>query len=102
MRKPARKTAAAASAHTGQTGRDPGAARPRRAPIHARRATRYTSGGYASGTLQKTSPRLKNQSEIENESSASRSRLRRLRSRRQSASPITKAAQNASQIGALL
>src|SRR2546426_4804075 len=43
------------------------------------------------------SPRLKNQSEAVNESIATRSRLRTLRGRRQSARPIRNAAQKTSQ-----
>src|SRR5690349_14203579 len=48
------------------------------------------------------SPRLKYQSETENESSASRSRLRRLSGRRRSARPKKKSAQKPSQSGTLL
>ena len=50
----------------------------------------------------KIRPWLKYQSETENESSASRSRLRRLSGRRRSASPIRKTAQKPSQTSRLL
>ena len=48
------------------------------------------------------SPRLKNQSETENESRTSRSRFRTLSGRRRSASPSRKTTQKPSQIGTLL
>ena len=48
IRKPTRKTVAAASSQTGQTGCPDTSVRPRK-PIHVMRASRYTSGGYASG-----------------------------------------------------
>ena len=83
---------AAASTQTGQSGRHGGSAR-RRKPIHAVRTRRYTSGGYASGTLVKISPRLKNQSEAENETRTSRSKLRSDSGLRRSASPSRKTAQ---------
>ena len=65
-------------------------------PIQPILAISHTSGGYASGTLVKMSPRLKNQSEIENESRASRSRFRSESGRRRSASPSRKTAQSPS------
>src|SRR5215213_11218618 len=94
-RKPARKTQAAASSHTGQTGAAVRGGRSRRV-IHRQRPRRYTSGGYASGALQKTSPSLNSRSEIEKERSASRSRLRSESGRRRSASPTKKSAQKPS------
>ena len=97
---PARNTAPATRIHTGHTGRT--AAVRAVAPIQVIRAITYTSGGYARGTLVKMSPRLKNQSEIENDSSARRSRLRSESGRRRSASPSKKTAQSPSQTSGLL
>ena len=57
---------------------------------------------YTSGTAAKTFPRLKNQSETENDSSINRSTLRSERMRRQSARPTRKTPQNASQSPGLL
>ncbi len=51
---------------------------------------RYRSGGYASGALVKTSPRLKNASETEKARSASRSTFRSDKGRRRSARPTKK------------
>ena len=50
----------------------------------------------------KTSPRLKNQSDTENDSSTSRSALRTESGRRQSTRPSRKSAQNESQTQVLL
>src|ERR1043166_8206781 len=94
-RKPAPNAVAASRSQTGQRVR-PGAARPVM-PIQRPRPIRYTNGGYASGALAKMCPRLKNQSETENEGSAIRSRFRSENGRRQSKSPIRNAAQNESQ-----
>ncbi len=89
IRKPPTKTAALASSQTGQT------AAPRgerlRQPIQTDRPSSQSSGGYASGTDLRMSPRLpKYQSEIEKERSTSRSRFRSEISRRQSISPSRK------------
>src|SRR6266516_2915398 len=96
-RNPATKTVAAASTHTGHAG-TPRDGRSVRA-IQRHRARSQTSGGYASGIDAKTLPRLKNQSETENDSSASRSTVRIESGRRQSTRPSRKIAQNPSQIG---
>ena len=80
--KPARNTVAAASTQTGHTVA-PRDGRSSRA-IHTQRSSSQSSGGYTSGIAVKTSPRLKNQSETENASAASRSALRIESSRRQS------------------
>src|SRR2546422_10452075 len=93
-----RKTAAASSTTGFQSGRAARAGRPR-TPIQTQRARRYTSGGYARGTLAKMFPSLKYQSETENDSSASRSRFRSDSGLRKSASPSKKATQKASQTG---
>ena len=95
MRNPARNTAPASRTQYGQTKR-PRTARPVQ-PIQAQRASRYTSGGYASGTAAKTFPRLKNHSETENDSTMTRSRLRQDSGRRYSASPSRNATQKPSQ-----
>ena len=74
--KPPRKTVAAASSQTGQSGRDVGGGRSRDAdPDRAARAGRR-GRGRPQDTLLKTRPWLKYQSETENESSTSRSRFR--------------------------
>src|SRR5205807_675743 len=94
MRKPARKTVAPRSIQTGQIGR-PRTGRPVK-PIHAQRAIKYRSGGYASGAEANTLPRLKNHSDTEKESSITRSRLRHDKSRRKFPSPSRNAAQKPS------
>src|SRR5919201_1025429 len=91
---------AAASTHTGHAAA-PRGGRSRRA-IHRQRASTQRSGGYASGIAVKTSPRLKNQSETENESRTSRSTVRSDSGRRQSTSPSRNSAQKPSQTGELL
>ena len=70
-RKPATKTVAAASTQTGQTAA-PRDGRSERA-IQTQRTSSQTSGGYTSGIAAKTLPRLKNQSETENDSRTRRS-----------------------------
>src|SRR5436189_4510379 len=92
---PPRKTARPIRAQAGQTGA-PRLGRPR-TPIQTQRASRYASGGYASGALAKTFPLLKNHRDTENDSSTSRSRLRSENGRRRSARPKKKSAQNGSQ-----
>ena len=100
MRNPTRKTVADASSQTGHSGR-PRSGPPRQAD-QTILPSRYAIGGYASGTAVKMSPRLKNQSDTENESSTTRSRFRIVNGLRKSASPIRKIAQRPSQIGRLL
>src|SRR5258708_39855690 len=94
-RKPSANTVAASGTHAGHVV-VPRVARPVRPTCKPRRI-RYASGGYASGALAKMLPRLKNHSETENDSSASRSRFRSDSGRRQSARPSRKSAQKPSQ-----
>src|SRR5581483_9963291 len=89
------------STQTGHSGRDVGGGRSRM-PIQSVRASRYARPGYTSEALAKMWPWLKYQSETENESSATRSRLRNLNGRRRSARPRRNAAQKPSQTGRLL
>src|SRR5690348_2038347 len=99
-RKPARKTVAPASTHTGHTADPTGGRSPR--ATHTHRASTHRSGGYTSGMAAKTFPWLKNQREADSDTSASRSALLTDNRRRQSTRPITKTAQKASQIQGLL
>src|SRR5205823_1030412 len=69
---------------------------------HAQRASRYTSGGYASDADAKTWPRLKYHSETENDSSIRRSRFRHEIGRRKFASPSRNAPHRPNQIELLL
>src|SRR5215210_4301851 len=96
-RKLTRKMEAATSTHTGHTARPDGARS--RQPIHTHRASSQAKPGYRTGIAVKMSPRLKNQSETENDRSASRSRLRSESGRLQSTRPIRNTAQNPSQTG---
>ena len=60
------------------------------------RASAHASGGYASGIAAKMWPWLKNHSETDSETSASRSTVRRPNGLRQSTSPSRNSAQNES------
>src|SRR3954468_7444014 len=84
-RKPARKTAAAASTQTGQTTSPRGRRSPR--ATQTQRTSSHSIGGYASGIAAKMLPRLKNHNETDSDSRTSRSALRIDNGRRQSASP---------------
>ena len=76
-RKPIRNTTATASQGAGissRRGRGGGAPDARLRSSHSIRASRYSRGGYTSGTEAQMLAWLKNASETENDSSTSRSR----------------------------
>src|SRR4051812_1964771 len=84
-RKPARKTVADASTHTGQTNAARGGWSLR--ATHTQRTSSQTSGGYASGIAAKMLPRLKKHSDTDSEGSPRRAALRVDNRRRPPAGP---------------